>query len=78
MKNNKSKNPNVSTSAYLIAKENKTGATRKVGAILYDSITKRDFILVDTSIDLKLFHDPMHSGNFVRLSIADTGGSANE
>lgn len=67
----KTKNPNVSTAAMLIAKEPKTGATRKVGSILWDAASESEFILLDSAVDYSLFKDDRFVGNFIKIQILD-------
>lgn len=68
----KLKNRNVQTVSYLIAKDFRTGATLKCGALLHDRSSGREFVLLDTSVDLSLFLDPKYAdSSFVRLSLSD-------
>jgi len=63
-------NKNVSTEAILVARQTDTGATLKVGAILYDEITDGEFVLLRNDLDYSLFRDPKHlDSQFIKLSI---------
>lgn len=64
------KNRDVWTDAVLIATEPSTGASLKVGAILYDSSKDSDFILLRNDIDYKAFADPRYGDSpYIRITI---------
>ena len=71
MRPTKQPNRNVETSAILIIKDPRTGATRKCGALLYDTLLKSDFILISTKIDYNLFKDERYDNDFVKIQIVD-------
>ena len=64
------KNPNVSTTAVLLAIEPNTKAKLKVGSILEDCTTDAEFVLFNKNIDLSKFYDPKFpNSEYVKLQI---------
>lgn len=72
MRATKQPNRNIETTAILIIKDPRTGATRKCGALLYDTLLKSDFILLNAKIDYTLFKDARYENDFVKIQIVDS------
>jgi hypothetical protein len=72
-------NPNVSTTAIIIAKHAETGATLKCGAILYDSAIDSEFILLAHGHDYAKFIDTRRPDTgFIKLQIVSREDYENE
>ena len=70
MPQNKTPNPNVSTSAILVARFRETGATIKIGAILLDHKSDSEFVLIRHGIDLSQFVDPHRpDSGYIKLQL---------
>lgn len=71
MSQTKPKNPSVSTTAILVAKDHELQTTFKVGAIL-ETIDGDEFILLNHLLDYSRFIDPRRAANgHVKLTIVN-------
>lgn len=70
MPQNKTPNPNVSTSAILVARFKETGDTLKIGAILLDHKSNSEFVLIRHGIDFSQFVDPNRpDSGYIKLQL---------